>query len=286
MHQSIQLNIHLPFSYWQKRDADTGAPLCRPAPVLTDAYFRALEMEIASLGEDLTDVQVSSVCFRGGYMSLAEPEMFRALLCAVHRSFSLREDAEISGVLFPGSLDMARISAYRDCCVGPLMFEVPSLLARECQRQALPNALQALDQTRFLMENFGYSDFGLRLPIGIPGRDEGMWRHILGQINHYQPTHVAFYDISGGACREHPAFDVVLDALRGQGLREAAPRFFTTAPCAPAIACTPAAYAGVGLGAQTRLDGFVTRNTQDMNHYIKACADYRQVVVFAQEVSD
>ena len=280
--EPILLNVQLPFSYWQERDPETGAPLRRPDGRLLARYLDALCREIRSLGADMDDATVGAVHFAGGYMSLLSPDEFTAVMAALHRSFRFVQKPQVSGVLFPGSLDMALISVYGDAGVAPLMFEVPSLLARECERLALPNALQALDQTVFLMQNFGVSDFGLRLPVGIGGRDEGAWRFMLGQIRHYQPRCVQFVDVSGGRVAEHPAFARIKQALAQQGLAERAPnllcagetpRFAQQGPCL-----------GVGLGAISRLDGYETRNTAQLDAYLAGAGDYRNLIVSVREL--
>lgn len=282
--EPILLNVQLPFSYWLERDPETDAPLVRPDGRLLARYLDALCQEIRSLGEDMDDVTVGAVHFAGGYMSLLSPDEFLAVMAALHRSFRFAKKPQVSGVLFPGSLDMALISVYSDVGVAPLMFEVPSLLARECDRLALPNALQALDQTVFLMQNFGVSDFGLRLPIGIEDRNAGAWRFILGQIRHYQPLCVQFVDVSGGHVAEHPAFGEIKQELAQQGLVERAPNLLcagNTPRFAQAGACL-----GIGLGAVSQLDGYETRNTTQLDAYMAASGDYRRLIVSVREMEN
>lgn len=282
--EPMLLEIHLPFSYWQERRA-CGMPLLRPQAQTVSGYARALCMEIESLGEDLADYRVEAIAFCGGYMSLFDAEEFGEIMAAVHRAFSVSPDVQVSGMLFPGSLDMALIAAYKNRRVGTLMFEIPSLSARECERLGLPNALQAMDQTLYLMQNFGVEGFGMRLPVGIAGRDAGAWQYILGQIRHYQPMHVEFWDISGGSVQEDAGFAQVKAALAAHGFAEIAPNFMSLAKT-PLRFAAPGnlAVAGVGLGAVSRLDGFETRNTADLREYMMRCADYRQLIVHAVEI--
>ena len=281
----IQLTVRLPFSYWQQHDEETGAPLHKPEERVLAAYLQALLREIRSLGADLEDIVVDSVHFAGGYMSLLSPDEFGEAMACIRRSFPTAPDMQVSGVLFPGSLNMALISANKNYRVGPLMLEVPSLIARECDRLHLPNAMQALDKTVYLMQNFGVNDFGLRLPIGFEGRDEGMWQFILGQIHHYQPLHIAFADVSGGTVAEPPAFDAVAQRLVEEGFTRLTQNFFTAMKAPPRFALSAQREeAGVGLGAVSRLDGYITRSTTDIKRYIAYSADYRQLIVSAEEL--
>ncbi len=280
---SIQLTLYLPFSYWLDRDPETGAPLSRPDNAALLPYLRALTRELASLGPDLEGCQVTSLRFAGGYLSLLDPDTLAVLMAAVHRSLALAPDLEISGLAFPGSLDMALLSQYRNYALGPLFFDVPSLSARECQRLGLPNALLALDQSVYLLQNYSMNNFGLTLPLGLPGRDEELWLHLLGQVTHYQPAHVVLVPTAGADFQEHPALSLFQQGLADRGWRPAAPGFYTRASHAPRCAARPAAYVGVGLGAPSRLDGFLTQNTGDMAYYLSHSADYRQLIISVRE---
>ena len=280
----IQLIVNLPFSYWQRRDGDTLAPLQKPDERTLAAYISSLMREIRSLGADLEDCEVAAVHFSGGYMNLLTADEFTEMIACIRRSFSFRADMQVSGVVFPGGLDMALISAYKNVGVAPLMLEVPSLHARECERLRLPNTLQALDKTAFLLQNFGVSDFGLRLPIGIEGRSETYWRFILGQIFHYQPQHVSFFPQNGEPIQEDPAFETIKGELVRAGFTEVAKNFLTMAKVPPRLAAGSSEYAGVGLGAVSVLDGYKTQNTADMRSYVMGSADYRQLIVSAEEI--
>ena len=281
----MQLNVHLPFSYYMTEDLQNQAPLFQPENALVEAYRDALLREICSLGADLEDCTIDSVFFRGGYMSLLDPTSFAQVMAGIHRSFHLARDVQVSGVLFPGSLNMALASEYRNHHVRTLFFETPSLLARECEKLRLPNALQALDQTLYFMQNFQLPGFSLRLPIGIPGRDEGIWTHILGQIRHYQPESIAFFPLRA-EIEEHPMFLATCQSLLKEGYVSPAPLLLTRSvePKWVRYLAPDDEVLGVGLGAQTRAEGFKTRNTTDLQRYLKYSGDYRQLITSVEEI--
>ena len=125
---TIALRVCLPFSWWRTRDAETQMTLIKPEKNGVPAYAAALCREIESLGRDMQEYRVDTLWFDGGYMGLFMPEQLEAILAAAHRSFHLTEDVQISGTVFPGSLDLAMISCYRNHRIGPLMFEMPTIL--------------------------------------------------------------------------------------------------------------------------------------------------------------
>ena len=278
---TIALRVCLPFSWWRTRDAETQMTLIKPEKNGVPAYAAALCREIESLGRDMQEYRVDTLWFDGGYMGLFMPEQLEAILAAAHRSFHLTEDVQISGTVFPGSLDLAMISCYRNHRIGPLMFEMPSLMMRECEQLHLPNALQALDHSLYVMQSFQESDYGLQIAMGIPGRDAGVWRHIVSEALRCSPAHIAFFSLNP-EMDEGEGFQLAQTLLHKAGYRQIAPRLLTRAQQEPRYAQVlrgekPAA--SVGLGAVSDVDGFVTRNTQNMKTYLQQSADYRNLLV-------
>ncbi len=299
------LDVHLPFSYWRQRDLDHGDPAVSPKACPAGAYARALVAEIESLGADLAGQghAVAGVFFSGGYLGLLDPEDFRDILRAVRRAFTVAGLLRVEGVTFPGSVDMYAASAYLDEGMGALMLEMPTLSAREAAVCGLPNVLQALDKSVYVLQSYGAAEFGLRLPADIPGRSRDTWAYLLGQVNHYRPMHV---ELSGGGASGGASEDegrtLFERGLRDSGYRRvagAAPGrcLFTRASADPLFACLPGPAAcgappagvacerlGVGLGAQTCVDGFWTKSTTDLARYLAQAGDYRDLVVEAREV--
>ena len=325
-HISLALDVHLPFSYWRTCDFDHGDPVMRPRPGVVEAYARALMAEIASLGADVKGrgYEVGSVFFSGGYVGLLDPEAFRDILRMVRRSFDVSADLRVDAVTFPGMMDMYAASAYLDEGVKGLLFEVPTLSAREAAALAVPNTLQALDKSVYVLQSYGAAEFGLRMPVDVSGRSVETWEYLLGQVNHYHPAYVELVGLSACDGPEAPdgqgkaagnllslnggkapqgkaigdggrtAFEM---GLAKAGFKQVAcdargRALFSRLEEGPAPA--PFGYAsgpaterlGVGLGAETILDGFWTKSTVDMKGYLAGASDYRNLIAVAREVGE
>ncbi len=325
-HTLLALDVHLPFSYWRTCDFDHGDPAMRPQLGVVEAYARALMAEIASLGADVKGrgYEVGSVFFSGGYLGLLDPEAFRDILRAVRRSFDVPRHLWVDAVTFPGMMDMYAASAYLDEGMRGLMFEVPTLSAREAAALDIPNTLQALDKSAYVLQSYGAAELGLRIPADVPGRSVETWEYLLGQVNHYHPAYVELVGLP--ACDAPEVLDGqgkatgnLLSLNRGKapqgkatgddgrmafemGLAKAGFKqvacdargraLFSRLEEGPAPA--PFGYAagpaverlGVGLGAETILDGFWTKNTVDMKGYLAAASDYRNLISAAREVGN
>lgn len=276
----IELHLYLPFSYWLDRDPETGAPLQRPEERRVAGYLQALCAELGSMREEYDDCEITAIRFRGGYLSLLDAEDLRRLLITVHRCFAVRRDCPVCGVLFPGRLDMEQIAAYRDLRVSPLLFEVPSLSFRECERLGFPVALQALDKTAYFLGNFGEEEWGLRLPVGIAGRTESYWVFVRGQLFHYRPKYLQFFSLAPGL-DEGPGFARLCEELQRSGYRRAAKNSFALSESVPLLLLEPgkgSEYVGAGLGARSLIDGYRVQSTADPARYFQNCRDCRSLI--------
>lgn len=283
--KSIELHLYLPFSWWRGMDAETGVRLLRPDEQNVAGYLRLLSRELAGMREEYEDCEVSAIRFRGGYLSLLDADALRQLLALVHRVFTVQRDCPVCGTMFPGQLDMEMISLYHDLHVSPLLFEIPSLSFRECERLGYPVALQALDKTVYFLQNFNVEDWGLLVPIGIPGRTEELWRFLQGQLYHYQPKYIRFFSIAPETA-EGPGFALCREELLTHGYSEVSGNCFARSENVPRLLLDPpsgAEYVGAGLGARSRIDGYRVKNTADPERYRRCCGSCRQLVVQVEE---
>lgn len=286
MSRHIHLNIRMPFSYYLNRDLDCYSPVVRPRPDRRDAYAKALEAEIRGMAKELPDTVVDSVFFLGGYMSLLRAEQFDSLMNVISRRLTLAPDIEIGGWLFPGSLDKTLMESYERVNAGPLMFEVPSLLPEECEKYRLPNITTALNQTFEALRNADFANYGLRILIGIPGRTLAVWEQITDEVIRLEPTHLEFSFVNVGA-DEGPGFEVCQKKLEEIGYRQYAPFCWTKAdkaPRYPEYRKKDAEYLGIGLDAESILDGFWSKNTGDAGLYMRDSSNYQKIVAAAREL--
>ncbi|NCB52059.1 MAG: hypothetical protein EOM54_09290 [Clostridia bacterium] len=286
MSRHIHLNIRMPFSYYLNRDLDCGSPVVRPRPDRRDAYAKALEAEVRGLAKELPDTVVDSVFFLGGYMNLLRPEQFDSLMNVISRRLTLAPDIEIGGWLFPGSLDKVLMESYERVNAGPLMFEVPSLLPAECEKYRMPNIIAALNQTAKALHNMGFGNYGLRILIGVPGRTLAAWEQIAEGIICLEPAHLEFSVVDAGA-DNGPGFEFCQKKLEDLGYRQYAPFCWTKAdkaPRYPEYRKEDAEYLGIGLAAESRLDGFWSKNTGDVGLYLRDSSNYQKIVAAAREL--
>ena len=283
--KEMELHIQLPFSYWLDRDPESGIALQKPDERSVADYLMSLAKEMGSMKTDYQDCQVTRIRFMGGYLSLLDAEDLERLLILIHRSFSVCENCPVNGVFFPGQADMEMISCYRNHNVSPFLFEVPSLSYNECKAMGYPMAMQALDKTVYLLQNYSESEWGLRLPIGMAGRSKSSWEYLLGQMYHYSPKYLQFFRLSTDT-QEDLGFAQICSDLESHGYCRIAENLYATEEVSPAFVIPEpdTEYVGIGLGARSRIDGFLVANTADPALYKSRCVSYRKLIANVQEI--
>ena len=69
------------------------------------------------------------------------------------------------------------------------------------------------------MQSFQESDYGLQIAMGIPGRDAGVWRHIVSEALRCSPAHIAFFSLNP-EMDEGEGFQLAQTLLHKAGYRQ------------------------------------------------------------------
>ncbi|MCI8565207.1 MAG: hypothetical protein HFI39_02645 [Lachnospiraceae bacterium] len=279
--KQLQLRIQVPFSWYREEDRFGGFPLWRaPDPGLVHAYAQALKREIEASGDGMEDVTIAAVRLGGGIAGILPAREIEDLMRTIRRTFSVDKQAETLLTLFPGSLDLNVVNTYRQAGIRRLLFEVPSLVTRECRELGFPETLPALDMTNYILQSMRFAGFGLRVMSGIAGRTEERWENILWQIFHYNPQFLEFYPLKE-AVDDKEQYPQLTKRLRAAGYEQAAARRFVRRGFSVLnfeMERDAAEYLGIGLGAESRMDGYYTKNTTDMRTYLAGNGDFERIL--------
>lgn len=190
---SLGIYIHIPFCVRKCRycdfasfgglDADTGA-----------AYISRLGEEIRSYsGRSFTPV--NSVFFGGGTPSLLRAEELERILNAVHKSFSVSSDCEISLEANPGTTDAQALRAYASLGINRISFGLQSIHENELKMlgriHSYTDFLSAYEQAR----SVGISNINLDLMYGIPEQTLDSFSATLDSIISLMPSHISAYGL-------------------------------------------------------------------------------------------
>ncbi|MFZ5570902.1 MAG: radical SAM family heme chaperone HemW [Thermodesulfobacteriota bacterium] len=157
-------------------------------------FLKALEREILLTGEN--GFPCDTVYFGGGTPSLIPPEAIAGLLSVIRRSHRLREPAEITLEVNPGTVTEETLAGYRKAGVNRLSIGVQSFSDRNL---SFLGRIHTAEQARALIpaaREAGFDNIGLDLIYGLPGQSEADWTEDLRQAWEYAPEHLSCYLLS------------------------------------------------------------------------------------------
>ncbi|TKY73606.1 oxygen-independent coproporphyrinogen III oxidase [Spatholobus suberectus] len=195
--------IHLPFC--RKRCHYCGFPIVALGSASTQAhddprvsnYIHWLCREISATKVDQPDAKapLQTVYFGGGTPSLVPPKMVSSVLETLRMKFGLREGAEISMEMDPGTFDAEKMQEMVLLGVNRVSLGVQAFqeeLLRACGRaHGLKEVHEAID----VVKSCGVENWSVDLIASLPHQTSDMWEESLRLTIESQPTHVSVYDL-------------------------------------------------------------------------------------------
>ncbi|KAG5035710.1 hypothetical protein GLYMA_04G192800v4 [Glycine max] len=198
--------IHLPFC--RKRCHYCDFPIVALGSASTQTnddprvsnYIHWLCREISATNVDQpadasTITPLKTVYFGGGTPSLVPPRMVASVLDTLRLKFGLREDAEISMEMDPGTFDAEKMREMVVLGVNRVSLGVQAFqeeLLRACGRaHGLKEVHEAIDVVKLC----GVENWSIDLISSLPHQTSEMWEESLRLAIESQPTHVSVYDL-------------------------------------------------------------------------------------------
>lgn len=193
--KELELYLHIPFCV---KKCDYCDFLSGPWDAgIRQQYVRALAEEIQALGERHRPEgwEVRSVFFGGGTPSLLDGEKIAGLMDSIRRSFSLREDAEISMEANPGTLTGENLYGYRSCGVNRLSIGCQSMKDEELRRLGRIHTASEFLESYEMAREAGFENLNVDLMSAIPGQRVEDWESNLRAVAELAPEHISAYSL-------------------------------------------------------------------------------------------
>jgi len=194
---NLSVYLHIPFcthrcSYC---DFNTYAGL---EYLITD-YVGALCREIEILGETLPDSyrnKVHTIYFGGGTPSLLSPEQIKAVLTSLKQEFGFEADLEISLEANPGTLNLAKVQAYKDLGINRLSIGFQTANERELKLLGRIHTLEDVFKSVKIARLAGIRNLNLDLIYGLPGQTLADWENSLQVALALEVEHLSLYNLT------------------------------------------------------------------------------------------
>ena len=183
--------IHIPFCRARCSYCDFATGAYESA--LAERYVRAVSNEIKNfpLAEDSPEIE--TIYFGGGTPSLLEAAQAAHILEAVRERFRIREDAEVTMEMNPGTVTLDRLRQFRACGINRASFGAQTFDDLELKRLGRTHTAEDVRRTFSLLREAGFANVSFDLIAGLPGQTLDNWSRNLDEALALRPEHLSFY---------------------------------------------------------------------------------------------
>ena len=160
---------------------------------LAERYVRALAREVRSFGREGATDEVGTVYFGGGTPSLLTPAQVGAVLDAVASRFRVREGAEVTMEMNPGTVTAEALREFRRLGVNRASFGAQTFDDEELRRLGRTHTAEDARRTLSMLRDAGFDNVSLDLIAGLPRQTLADWRRNLEEALRLRPEHLSLY---------------------------------------------------------------------------------------------
>lgn len=287
----LELYVHIPFCVRKCQYCDF---LSGPSDEETkDRYIEALLKEIRA-AEHTEDYEIVSVFIGGGTPSALKAEAIASIMRTLQEQFFFCEDAEVTIEANPGTVDLEKLTIYRNVGINRLSLGLQSTDAEELKLLGRIHSYEEFLKSYEWAREAGFSNINIDLMFAIPGQTGEAWRQHLYQVAELNPEHISAYSliIEEGTPfaeqnldlpdedTEYQMYEDTAEILERYGYRQ----YEISNYAKQGYMCRHNAgywqrreYLGFGLGASSLYGGMRFSNTRRMQEYLKESRNPDQI---------
>ena len=287
----LELYVHIPFCVRKCQYCDF---LSGPSDEETkDRYIEALLKEIRA-AEHTEDYEIVSVFIGGGTPSALKAEAIASIMRTLQEQFFFCEDAEVTIEANPGTVDLEKLTIYRNVGINRLSLGLQSTDAEELKLLGRIHSYEEFLKSYEWAREAGFSNINIDLMFAIPGQTGEAWRQHLYQAAELNPEHISAYSliIEEGTPfaeqnldlpdedTEYQMYEDTAEILERYGYRQ----YEISNYAKQGYMCRHNAgywqrreYLGFGLGASSLYRGMRFSNTRRMQEYLKESRNPDQI---------
>lgn len=189
----LSLYLHLPFCRHKCSYCDLNAYAGLDSHI--PAYVAALVKEIHNVSSAVSE-PVHTIYFGGGTPSLVPIPLLANIFTALHTSFTIQPDVEISFEANPESLTADYIAGLRQLGINRLSLGAQSAQPHELELFQRTHTFADVERAFALARAGGFQNLSLDLIYAIPGQSLAAWQDTLARSLEFGPDHFSVYALS------------------------------------------------------------------------------------------
>ena len=159
-----------------------------------DRYIKALRAEIQAV-QGVEAYEIVSVFIGGGTPSVLKAEAIASIMETIQKKFCFSPDAEITIESNPGTVDLAKLNAYRETGINRLSLGLQSTDSKELRMLGRIHTYEEFLQSYQWAREAGFQNINIDLMFAIPGQTGEAWRAHLRQVAELKPEHISAYSL-------------------------------------------------------------------------------------------
>ena len=188
----MEIYIHIPFCI---RKCDYCDFLSGPSGPKEQAdYVQALLREIQA-AEEGEGRSVSSIFIGGGTPSVLDERLLGDILREIRNRFKMKEDAEITIEVNPGTANIGKLQAYREMGINRLSIGLQSPEDRELKILGRIHNYGQFLETYQEARTVGFDNINIDLMSAIPDQTYEGWVKNLRTVAELEPEHISAYSL-------------------------------------------------------------------------------------------
>lgn len=274
------------------------------------AYVDALEAELASLDDEVRARPVSAARLSGG-ASIMSADKVCHLVRQIKKTLNLIPGAEISIDVEPLTVCTPSLTDWTSCGITRVNLAALSCDNAELTALGAHHSREQLQNSLLFLEKFHMANVDFEVLYGVPGQTAASWKRTLLTLAGVDAPHISTRPLVDAASDKTwtaqtgeantaqgdvPAaplpspetrrtlYEQAQRILGERGYTEVAPGDFAKSGLALAAGVfsqlmrAGADVLGLGVGARSRLDGFLYENVCDYDLYVAKSADFEAIV--------
>ncbi len=193
--KELELYIHIPFCLRKCKYCDFLSAVSTKDQ--RQDYVESLCRKIRSY-KDLAKVSlVSSIFLGGGTPSILTGQQVKAIFEAIRDTFCLREDAEISMEMNPGTVTRDKLTAYKACGINRLSIGLQSTDSKELRALGRIHSYDEFLESYQMAREVGFDNINVDLMSAIPFQTRESYQRTLKKVANLTPPpeHISAYSL-------------------------------------------------------------------------------------------
>ncbi len=270
--KALLLDLHIPYCIQPENYLDHFNAI--GTNMEKNMYLTCMGREILSYEQDLEDYEIQAVRMSGGSASVMSPDLLGKVLTLVREKLPVARGAQVSYDALPNTIGTPHLTGIAAGHPNRVELMMRSENDQELRTLNCPFTMQDTRNAMLFFGRFHMNNVGLTVNYGIPGQTAHSWHNTLHSCVIMRPGHIRVQPLDQMEKPEE-AFEMYTHAceyLAENGYIRYGIGLF----CLPGHEdryevlkghMTP--YIGMGVGNSSLFEGYLIRNTNNLNLYMK-----------------